>query len=140
MSEEIIRITIDYVLDEFKDTGISDYDGLCFYFSQNIKSYLEEQGISVIMYNIRDLIDISFDHFFLIADGFLIDLAYKQFLPRKGILRFFEQWPAAVLEKTSEGKNILNNLLSNGYFKIEDNLNLYLNSFIKKETIYENKI
>lgn len=72
MSEEIIRITIDYVLDEVKKTNIDSFDGLCFYFSQNIKSYLEEQGIDSIMYNIRDLTNVNFDHYFLIAYGFLL--------------------------------------------------------------------
>ena len=35
---------------------------------------------------------------------------------------------------------ILNSLLKDGYFKINDNLNVYLNSFKKKENSYENKI
>ena len=34
MSEEIIKITIDYVLDEVKEFNITNLDGLCFYFSQ----------------------------------------------------------------------------------------------------------
>ena len=140
MSEEIIRITIDYVLDEVKKTNIDSFDGLCFYFSQNIKSYLEEQGIEAIMYNIRDLTNTLYDHYFLIADGFLIDLAFSQFLPRNGELRFFEDFPSDILKSTVEGEKILNCLLNEGYFKIDNNLNIYLNSFKKKENTYENKI
>lgn len=45
MSEEIIKITIDYVLSEVKNTNIDSFEGLCFYFSNNIMSYLKEQGI-----------------------------------------------------------------------------------------------
>ena len=140
MSEEIIKITIDYVLDEFRDTNISNFDGLCFYFSNNIKSYLEEQGIIADMYNIRDLSDIDYDHYFLIADGFLIDLTYSQFLPKSGKLRFFEDFPSNILKSSIEGKMILNRLLKDGYFKINNNLNVYLNCFKKKENSYENKI
>ena len=114
MSEEIIRITIDYVLDEISKTNIDSFDGLCFYFSQNIKSYLEEQGIDAIMYNIRDLTNVDFDHYFLIADGFLIDLSYSQFLPKNGKLRFFVDFPSNILKGSTEGKKILDNLLNNG--------------------------
>ncbi|MBR3229977.1 MAG: hypothetical protein IKF91_04035 [Bacilli bacterium] len=140
MSEEIIRITIDYVLDEIKKTNIDNFDGLCFYFSQNIMSYLEEQGIETKIYNIRDLTDIMFDHYFLIADGFLIDLTYSQFLPKNGELRFFDEWPSNILKNSIEGEKILNSLLSDGYFKIDNNFDIYLNSFKKKENNYENKI
>ena len=140
MSEEIIKITIDYVLGEFRDTNISNFDGLCFYFSNNIKSYLEEQGIPADMYNIRDLSDIDYDHYFLIADGFLIDLTYSQFLPKRGKLRFFEDFPSNILKSSIEGKMILNRLLKDGYFKINNNLHIYLNCFKKKENSYENKI
>ena len=140
MSEEIIRITIDFVLDEIKDANIDNYDGLCFYFSHNIKSYLEQQGIEAKLYNIRDLTDVDFDHYFLIADDFLIDLTYSQFLSKKGNLRFFDKWPSDVLNSTLEGKKILNCLLNDGYFKINNNLDVYLGSFRKKENIYENKI
>ena len=140
MSEEIIRITIDYVLDEVKKTNIDNFDGLCFYFSNNIKSYLEEQGIDSMMYNIRELTDVNFDYYFLIADGFVIDLAYSQFLPRNGELRFFVDFPSNILKGSIEGKRILSNLLNDGYFKIENNLDVYLNSFKTKEDVYENKI
>ena len=140
MSEELIRITIDYVLDEFKDTKVSDFEGLCFYFSNNIKSYLEEQGIDVKLLNIRDLTDVDYDHYFLIADGFLIDLTYSQFLSKSGEIRFFDDFPSNILKKSVEGEKILNSLLSDGYFKIDNNLDVYLGSFKKKEDIYENKI
>lgn len=92
------------------------------------------------MYNIRNLTDVSFDHYFLIADGFLIDLTYSQFLPKNGELRFFEKWPSTVLKNSSEGEKILNSLLNDGYFKIDNNIDVYLSSFIKKEDVYENKI
>ena len=140
MSEEIIRITIDYVLDEFKNTDVSGFDGLCFYFSNNIKSYLEEQDIDVKIFNIHDLTNVDYDHYFLIADNFLIDLTYSQFLPKNGKLRFFDDFPSNILKKSVEGEKILSNLLNNGYFKIENNLDLYLSSFKNKEDVHENKI
>lgn len=140
MSEEIIRITIDYVLDEFKKTNLSDFDGLCFYFSNNIKSYLEEQDIDVKILNICDLTNVNFDHYFLIADGYLIDLTYRQFLPRNGKLRFFDDFPSNVLKKSLEGEKILNCLLNDGYFKIDNNLNDYLDSFKERVNNNENKI
>lgn len=140
MSEEIIRITIDYVLDEFKKTNLSDFDGLCFYFSNNIKSYLEEQDIDVKILNICDLTNVNFNHYFLIADGYLIDLTYRQFLPRNGKLRFFEDFPSNVLKKSLEGEKILNCLLNDGYFKIDNNLNVYLDSFKERVNNNENKI
>lgn len=140
MSEEIIRITIDYVLDEFKKTNLSDFDGLCFYFSNNIKSYLEEQDIDVKILNICDLTNVNFDHYFLIADGYLIDLTYRQFLPRNGKLRFFDDFPSNVLKKSLEGEKILNCLLNDGYFKIDNNLNVYLDSFKERVNNNENKI
>ena len=140
MSEEIIRITIDYVLDEFKKTNLSDFDGLCFYFSNNIKSYLEEQDIDVKILNTCDLTNVNFDHYFLIADGYLIDLTYRQFLPRNGKLRFFDDFPSNVLKKSLEGEKILNCLLNDGYFKIDNNLNVYLDSFRERVNNNENKI
>ena len=140
MSEEIIRITIDYVLDEFKKTNLSDFDGLCFYFSNNIQSYLEEQDIDVKILNICDLTNVNFDHYFLIADGYLIDLTYRQFLPRNGKLRFFDDFPSNVLKKSLEGEKILNCLLNDGYFKIDNNLNVYLDSFKERVNNNENKI
>lgn len=140
MSEEIIRITIDYVLDEFKKTNLSDFDGLCFYFSNNIKSYLEEQDIDVKILNICELTNVNFDHYFLIADGYLIDLTYRQFLPRNGKLRFFDDFPSNVLKKSLEGEKILNCLLNDGYFKIDNNLNVYLDSFKERVNNNENKI
>ena len=86
MSEEIIRITIDYVLDEVKKTNIDSFDGLCFYFSQNIKSYLEEQGIEAIMYNIRDLTDTLFDHFFFNLGGNIFQYVIKDMKHLKQLL------------------------------------------------------
>lgn len=140
MSEEIIKITIDYVLDEFKNINVSDFDGLCFYFSNNIKSYLEEQDIDVKILNIHDLTNVNYDHYFLIADNFLIDLTYSQFLPKNGKLRFFDDFPSNFLKKSLEGEKILNCLLNDGYFKIDNNLNVYLNSFKERVNNNENKI
>ena len=133
MNEEIIRITIDYILNEIKETSIKEMDGLCLILSQNLEELLAEQGINSKIYNIRDLTNVNYDHYFLIAENYLIDLTYSQFLKKEGTLRFFKQWPASILEKTEEGKIILDSLLKEGYFKIDNNLNIYLNSFIGKE-------
>ena len=105
-----------------------------------LKSYLEEQDIDVKIFNIHDLTNVDYDHYFLIADNFLIDLTYSQFLPKNGKLRFFDDFPSNILKKSVEGEKILSNLLNNGYFKIENNLDLYLSSFKNKEDVHENKI
>ena len=66
---------------------------------------------------------------------YLIDPSYSQFLPKEGeetIL--FENFPASVLEKSERGKEILGNLLHDGYHKLNCNdMDIYLDSFRLKE-------
>lgn len=134
MEEEIIKITIDEVMNQIKSTNVDSLEGLCFWCSNNVKSYLEEQGIKCEIYNIRDLKKIDLDHYFLIADNFLIDLTYSQFKEKNEELLYLEKWPSAVLKSTKEGEIILNELLTNHYVKLKENyLNKYLDSFQSKE-------
>ena len=46
----------------------------------------------------------------------------------------FKEFPATVLEKTDRGKEILGDLLYNGYHKLMgDDMDIYLSSFKLKE-------
>ena len=131
MEEEIIRITIDENISQMKVSNVESFDGLCYFFSNNVMCDLLEQGFNVLMLNIRDYTDVNYDHYFLVANHeYLIDLTYSQFLPKEGKIRFFEDFPANILSKSQDGKIILNELINNYYIKLKDNyLNLYLGSF-----------
>lgn len=101
-------------------------EGLCYYFSNNIKSDLENLDIPVEMY------DINKKHYYLIADNkYLIDVTYSQFLPQENQKPInFKEFPAKVLESSNKGKEILGDLLSNGYHILQDDdYDIYLNSF-----------
>ena len=131
--EEMIRFVVLKNLDEVNDKNVS-LDGLCFYFANNIKADLEMMDIPVSMHNIEG----DYDHYYLLAgenDDYLIDPTYLQFLPKeneKPIM--FNEFPASVLEKTERGKEILGDLLYNGYHKlIGDDMDIYLSSFKLKE-------
>ena len=120
----------------FKNVGeasvkVDSLDGLCFYFANNIKADLEMLEIPVEMYNI----DKGYGHYYLIADNeYLIDPTYSQFLKANEISIVFEDFPANVLKKDERGKVILNDLLENGYHKLEKgDMNIYLSSFKVKE-------
>ncbi len=128
--EEMIRFVIFNNLSEVEDR-VSSLDGLCFYFANNIKADLEMLEIPVEMYNI----DKGYDHYYLIADNeYLIDPTYSQFLKANEISIVFEDFPANILKKDERGKVILNDLLENGYHKLEKgDMNIYLSSFKVKE-------
>ena len=115
---------------------VDSVDGLCYYFANNIKADLEMMEIPVSMYNINE--GKGYNHYYLLAGNqqdYLIDPTYSQFLPKlneKPIL--FEDFPASVLEKTERGKEILGNLLHDGYHKlIDDDFDIYLSGFKLKE-------
>ncbi len=132
MEEEIIRITINEMLEEIKPTDVDNFEGLCYFCSNNLMYDLLQQEIKADMLNIRDYTGVDYDHYFLIAgdNEYLIDLTYSQFLPNGGEVRFFEDFPASVLSSSEDGKDILNHLLSDYYIKLtDDSLKLYLNSF-----------
>lgn len=131
--EEMIKFIVSKNLDEVKDKNVS-LDGLCFYFANNIKADLEMMDIPVSMHNIEG----DYDHYYLLAFAngcYLIDPTYSQFLPKENETPImFSEFPASVLEKTERGKEILGDLLYNGYHKvIGDDMDIYLSSFKLKE-------
>lgn len=130
--EEMIRFIVLKNLDEVKDKDIS-LEGLCYYFANNIKADLEMMEIPVSIYSIGN----GYRYYLLAGKDceYLIDPSYSQFLPKEGeetIL--FEDFPASVLEKSERGKEILGNLLHDGYHKLNCNdMDIYLDSFRLKE-------
>lgn len=133
--EEEIKFVVFKNLSEV-EPRVDNLDGLCYYFANNIKADLEMMEIPVKMFNINK--GDGYDHYYLIAGNdadYLIDPTYSQFLPKpneKTIL--FEDFPARVLEKTEQGKEILGDLLRNGYHKLSnDDFDIYLSSFKLKE-------
>ncbi len=135
MDKEFIEIAI---YENLKEVNFKNHDGLCFYFSNNIKHDLEVMDVNVSMWNIRNLTNCDYDHYFLVAgddDKYLIDLTYGQFLKKENEVPIvFEDFPGNILMQTDRGKLILNNLIDKGYFKlISDDFDIYLNSFKPKE-------
>ena len=128
--EEMIRFI---VFKNVSEANAESMDGLCFYFANNIKADLEMMDIDVKMYNINE--KDGYDHYYLIADKFLIDPTYSQFLPKVNESPIsFEDFPVNVLMKDERGKVILKDLLENGYHKLEENdLDIYLSGFKFKE-------
>lgn len=134
--EEMIRFVVFNNLKEVDDTGYN-YDGLCFYFANNIKADLEMMKIPVKMYNINE--GDGYNHYYLIADkDYLIDPSYSQFIEKP--LEFpimFEDFPANILNKSERGKVIFQDLIDRGYHKLVNNdLDIYLSSF-KLKTVKE---
>ena len=131
--EEMIRFVVFKNLDETLNENVS-LDGLCFFFFFNIKADLDMMEIPSHIYNIEG----DYDHYYLIAgenDDYLIDPTYLQFLPKENERPImFKEFPATVLEKTDRGKEILGDLLYNGYHKLMgDDMDIYLSSFKLKE-------
>lgn len=113
-------------------SAVNNVDGLCYYASNNICFDLEQQGIMASVFNIRDMADVSYDHYFVLAyddNYFLIDLTFNQFKNiENSELRFFDEWPATVLLKDNEELAV--KLLNDGYSIISDeDLYSYLSSF-----------
>lgn len=131
MEEEFIKIAIAENLDEI---NIKDLTGLCFFLANNIKHDLEIMDIDVSMWNIKDLLNIDYDHYFLISNNILIDPTYIQFLPKEDEEPIkLEDFPARILEETDKGREFLGDLLNNGYHVLNDDIDLYLGSFKVKE-------
>ena len=122
--EEEIRFIILKNLEEV-NSRVDSLEGLCFYFAKNIQADLEMMEIPSCINKIN-----GYDHYYLIADEYLIDPTYSQFLPKDEKLVSLQEYPTKVLEKTEKGKEILGDLLYNGYHKLEDDdINIYLSSF-----------
>lgn len=135
MEKELIEIAI---YENLNDAKVENFDGLCFYFSNNIKHDLEIMEISVNIWNIRNLTGCNYDHYFLVAgddDKYLIDVTFSQFLEKKGEIPIvFADFPANNLLQSNRGKIILKKLIDSGYIKMEsDDFDIYLNCFTPKE-------
>lgn len=112
-------------------------EGLCYYAANNVCYDLEELNIPAEIFNIREMAEVDYDHYFVLTKGndeikhLLIDLTFSQFSKKDNeSLRFFDNWPKEELEKTERGQILSNNLIKNGYTLITDeDLYLYLNSF-----------
>ena len=128
--EEMIRFI---VFKNISEANAESMEGLCFYFANNIKADLEMMDIDAYIYNIND--GNGYNHYYLIAENFLIDPTYSQFLPKENEKTIsFEDFPANILVKNEKGKGILNDLLENGFHKLKDgDLDIYLSSFKFKE-------
>lgn len=133
--EEEIKFVVLKNLCEVKPR-VKNLDGLCYYFANNIKADLEMMEIPVDMHNINE--GEGYDHYYLLAGDdkdYLIDPTYSQFLPELNMTPIlFEDFPVRVLEQTEQGKEILGDLLRNGYHKLYDNdFDIYLSGFKLKE-------
>ena len=149
MSEDEYLNKIKEVIDD--ETKLSkeyneNLDRLCKVISTNINSHLKDLNIDSKIVNTKDLFNI-YEHQFIISsymdndsniNYYLIDPTYSQF-KHKDEFDFEAIYPADILNKTEEGKLLLNNLLNSGYSKINDNdLKRYIGSIMYEEDI--NKI
>ena len=98
--EEMIRFI---VFKNVSEANAESMEGLCFYFANNIKADLEMMDIDAYIYNIND--GNGYNHYYLIAENFLIDPTYSQFLPKENEKTIsFEDFPANILVKNEKGK------------------------------------
>jgi small nuclear ribonucleoprotein (snRNP)-like protein len=136
MEEEMIKITVLTEINEVQEK-VDNFDGLCFYFANNIKNDLDALEIKADIKNICDFTDNNYDHYFVIAGShgeYLIDPSFIQFVSNNGKLIAFDEWPATVLKNTNE--DMANGLIKYGYVKLEnDDLKQYLGSFIEKSKV-----
>lgn len=122
----------------------SDLDRLCKVIS--INSSLKDLNIDSKIINTKDLYDM-YEHQFIISsykdeqdniNYYLIDPTYSQF-KHKDEYDFDVVYPTDILKSSIEGQELLNNLLTLGYSKIDDNLfKRYIGSIMYEEDI--NKI
>ena len=96
----------------------NELDGLCYYASNNIAFDLDKALINSEIFNIREMADTNYDHFFVLAflknNFYLIDTTYFQFVKKEGRnIRFSDNWPGDILKENNE--KLLNNLLKEGY-------------------------
>ena len=111
---------------------VTNVDGLCYYASNNICFDLNQKGIVASVFNISDMADVTYNHYFVLAfidRYYLIDLTFGQFSQNENSeLRFFDEWPVTVLLKNND--ELAKRLLSDGYSIINDgDLYSYLTSF-----------
>lgn len=112
-------------------------DGLCYYACNNVCYDLDKLGIYAEMFNIREMAEVDYDHYFILTKendktkNILIDLTFSQFRKQDNSeLRFFDSWPLEELENSNQGKALANNLLNQGFSFIDnDDFYLYLRSF-----------
>ncbi|MBR3362858.1 MAG: hypothetical protein IKG40_02915 [Bacilli bacterium] len=126
--DEMIKQVINNVKGEI--SIVDEVDGLCYYASNNIIYDLSKNDIKADMYNISELADVDYNHYFvLIKDyNYLVDVTYFQFVKNDSKLRFFKKWPGEILEKNNNG--LLQKLINDGYAKIDNkDLYNYLESF-----------
>lgn len=131
---DFLKQIVKNVKEEINGAGVSSMDGLCIYCAHNIGCDLMEFGIDFDRVDTVDYL-INYSHQFLIVYGldgkcYLVDPTYSQFLKRNETLVCFEKWPSEILEKSDNGKRLLNNLLVDGCSEVlESDVDLYLNSF-----------
>lgn len=130
---EQIETTVTEVGKEL--ANVEAVEGLCYYASNNICYDLTTAGVEASMLNIRELADVDYDHYFVLASDnsqkYLIDLTFNQFIKQEGYeIRFFNDWPSVMLKQTKIGNELLEHLAKQGYDKIDDQkLGAYISSF-----------
>lgn len=128
--------------------NVASLDGLCKVISHNISIDLRNKNIQHRIINTKDILG-GYEHLFILAyfgdyehlKYVLIDPTYEQFVSKENTILYgsFEEWPANVLEKTEQGKELLTTLLSKGWIEINNmQLKTYLGSFMNEIDI--NKI
>lgn len=134
MEEEIIKYTIETVVNEIKER-VDSLEGLCVYVTRTIKLYLDELGIETTIHNIKEEIGVDYDHYYLEGEYFIIDPTYSQFTKKEGRqIIAFSYWPSEVLKSKEKGEELLQKLLADGYFNTNEYpKELYLESFIGRE-------
>ena len=125
---------IDEIINNVKKeiSIVNEVSGLCYYAANNIYCDLRKNNIKAEVYDIKEIIDIDYSHYFVLAyeneNNYLIDVTYSQFVKTTERPRFFQKWPGEILENNN--KELLKNLLKYGYAKINNNdLYDYLKSF-----------
>lgn len=123
---DVVRVVKDEL------SMVDNVEGLCYYASNNICFDLQQKGIMASVFNISDMADVPYDHYFvLVRDDkyYLIDLTFNQFKEvENSELRFFDNWPVTVLLESNEV--LANRILNDGYSVISDeDLYAYLTSF-----------
>jgi hypothetical protein len=149
ISEQEYIDLLDRIIEEEKDEFEKQYpnlDKLCKAVSHNINSRLKELNFDTKIINTKNIYDM-YEHQFVLSsyvdlddniNYVLIDPTYSQFR-HKDEYDFKVNYPADILSKTLEGKQLLDSLMCLGYSKIDDNdLKRYIGSLMYEDDI--NKI
>lgn len=149
MSYDDYSNILNKIIEEEVSTSKKDnpnLDLLCKVISNNIYLRLKEERIDSKIVNTKELLDI-YEHQFVLSsyvdlddniNYILIDPTYNQFR-HKDEYDFEVIYPVDILNESIEGTNLLNNLLRQGYSKIDDNdLKRYIGSLMYERDI--NKI